>query len=462
MARGNDACADCKARNPRWASHNLGIFICVNCASIHRKIGTHVTKIKSLTMDTWTKEQVEFMKQNGNVKCNAYYNPNEARNPPPANMSEFERDSELEKFIRSKYEYRRFVDKPAVVASKLGPSRTAASVSRPMSTPLTNASGSQMLGGSSSNRPSSSIAQPATSRTVSQPVAPPVAQAPPAVSSVNPPARGSSRYATALVPSTTMDPAPSPLQAGPSASVSNPTGVWADLVSIQQGSSQGQLPLQYQTPQQVSPQAPALSMQFQTMPQNTGYLGTSSPMQTLSPGLYPQYTGLSSQNWQATSVGPQYMGGNPSFGGAPQMSSPGGSIPTFQPQSSFGQQMLSPPTQHQQTPPQLYTPPQLFQPQPSMTQNSYQAPQQFQSTPSPLASMHMGGGSPAFLQQGAPLPQSSPMMFQQQQPTGMPPQGYFGQQQPMQYQQQPMQQNNNQYTGWMQTGPGGQTFQGGM
>jgi len=23
----SDACADCKARNPRWASHNLGIFI---------------------------------------------------------------------------------------------------------------------------------------------------------------------------------------------------------------------------------------------------------------------------------------------------------------------------------------------------------------------------------------------------------------------------------------------------
>ncbi|KAI0058316.1 Arf GTPase activating protein, partial [Artomyces pyxidatus] len=74
---GNDVCADCKTRNPRWASHNLGIFIwrapvllgflaapyntvtcSVNCASIHRKIGTHVTKVKSLTLDTWTKEQV--------------------------------------------------------------------------------------------------------------------------------------------------------------------------------------------------------------------------------------------------------------------------------------------------------------------------------------------------------------------------------------------------------------------
>ncbi|KZS87986.1 Arf GTPase activating protein, partial [Sistotremastrum niveocremeum HHB9708] len=55
---GNDACADCHARAPRWASHNLGIFICMNCASVHRKIGTHITKVKSVTMDAWTKEQV--------------------------------------------------------------------------------------------------------------------------------------------------------------------------------------------------------------------------------------------------------------------------------------------------------------------------------------------------------------------------------------------------------------------
>ncbi|KZT52597.1 hypothetical protein CALCODRAFT_441337, partial [Calocera cornea HHB12733] len=38
-------CADCKARLPRWASWNLGIFLCVQCASVHRKIGTHVTKV---------------------------------------------------------------------------------------------------------------------------------------------------------------------------------------------------------------------------------------------------------------------------------------------------------------------------------------------------------------------------------------------------------------------------------
>jgi hypothetical protein len=43
------------------------------------------------------------MRQNGNLNSNAYYNPNEARNPPPTNMIEQERDSELEKYIRGAF-----------------------------------------------------------------------------------------------------------------------------------------------------------------------------------------------------------------------------------------------------------------------------------------------------------------------------------------------------------------------
>ncbi|KXN88436.1 UBA domain-containing protein 3 [Leucoagaricus sp. SymC.cos] len=125
---GNDICADCKARNPRWASYNLGIFICVACASIHRKIGTHISKVKSLTLDSWTKEQVDRMKEMGNSKSNAIYNSNEVRNPPPPRLDDPARDNDLEQYIRSKYEYRRFIDRNALVASKLGPSRSASSV----------------------------------------------------------------------------------------------------------------------------------------------------------------------------------------------------------------------------------------------------------------------------------------------------------------------------------------------
>ncbi|KAA1066768.1 hypothetical protein PGT21_024457 [Puccinia graminis f. sp. tritici] len=117
---GNEVCADCQTRNPRWASWNLGIFICVKCAGIHRKLGTHITKVKSLTLDSWTKEQVLSMKQLGNLKSNQIHNPNGSRNPPPTDLEESERDSQLEKYIRTKYESKRFMDshpKPGSISS---------------------------------------------------------------------------------------------------------------------------------------------------------------------------------------------------------------------------------------------------------------------------------------------------------------------------------------------------------
>jgi hypothetical protein len=37
----------------------MGIFLCMRCAALHRKLGTHISKIKSLSMDTWSSEQVD-------------------------------------------------------------------------------------------------------------------------------------------------------------------------------------------------------------------------------------------------------------------------------------------------------------------------------------------------------------------------------------------------------------------
>lgn len=45
--------------DPRWASYSLGVFLCIRCAGIHRKMGTHISKVKSITMDQWTSEQIE-------------------------------------------------------------------------------------------------------------------------------------------------------------------------------------------------------------------------------------------------------------------------------------------------------------------------------------------------------------------------------------------------------------------
>lgn len=44
----------------------------------------------------------QHMRQVGNIKSNEMYNPDEVRHPPPANMIDLARDSEIEKFIRGR------------------------------------------------------------------------------------------------------------------------------------------------------------------------------------------------------------------------------------------------------------------------------------------------------------------------------------------------------------------------
>ncbi|OTA85781.1 hypothetical protein M434DRAFT_159411 [Hypoxylon sp. CO27-5] len=98
---GNNFCADCQARNPSWASWNLGVFLCMRCAAIHRKLGTHISKVKSLSMDSWSNDQVENMKRVGNVASNKIYNPQNKKPPVPVDADEA--DSAMERFIRTKY-----------------------------------------------------------------------------------------------------------------------------------------------------------------------------------------------------------------------------------------------------------------------------------------------------------------------------------------------------------------------
>ncbi|KAI6690418.1 hypothetical protein NL676_027246 [Syzygium grande] len=96
----NKECADCKAKGPRWASVNLGIFICMQCSGIHRSLGVHISKVRSATLDTWLPEQVAFIQTMGNEKSNGYW---EAELPP-----NYDRVG-IENFIRAKYEEKRWV-----------------------------------------------------------------------------------------------------------------------------------------------------------------------------------------------------------------------------------------------------------------------------------------------------------------------------------------------------------------
>uniref|UniRef100_A0A669F9L2 Arf-GAP with coiled-coil, ANK repeat and PH domain-containing protein n=1 Tax=Oreochromis niloticus TaxID=8128 RepID=A0A669F9L2_ORENI len=135
---GNACCCDCGQPEPRWASINLGITLCIQCSGIHRSLGVHFSKVRSLTLDTWEPELLKLMCELGNKVINQIYEARReelgARKPQPGDpryrvtrehafgfhfhfINEmffwFAHRHEVEAYIKAKYVDRRFVRRPS-------------------------------------------------------------------------------------------------------------------------------------------------------------------------------------------------------------------------------------------------------------------------------------------------------------------------------------------------------------
>ncbi|RXN31148.1 arf-GAP with coiled- ANK repeat and PH domain-containing 3-like isoform X2 [Labeo rohita] len=107
---GNEICCDCGQADPRWASINLGILLCIECSGIHRSLGVHCSKVRSLTLDTWEPELMKLMCELGNTVINQIYEgaceEQGLKKPGPSSSRQ-----DKEAWIKAKYVERKFLKK---------------------------------------------------------------------------------------------------------------------------------------------------------------------------------------------------------------------------------------------------------------------------------------------------------------------------------------------------------------
>eukprot|EP00914_Ancora_sagittata_P001825 GHVO01004313.1.p1 GENE.GHVO01004313.1~~GHVO01004313.1.p1 ORF type:complete len:367 (-),score=59.18 GHVO01004313.1:189-1289(-) len=71
--KGNRICFDCTHRNPTWVSLTFGVFLCLNCSGNHRRLGTHISFVRSTDLDQFTVPHLLKLELGGNERARKYF-----------------------------------------------------------------------------------------------------------------------------------------------------------------------------------------------------------------------------------------------------------------------------------------------------------------------------------------------------------------------------------------------------
>lgn len=92
--------------DPQWASINLGVLMCIECSGVHRQLGSHISRVRSLDLDEWPSGHLAAMTALGNALANTVF---DARLDPAAKPQPSSPQADKERYIIAKYEKREFL-----------------------------------------------------------------------------------------------------------------------------------------------------------------------------------------------------------------------------------------------------------------------------------------------------------------------------------------------------------------
>lgn len=114
----NSYCADCgSSKAVDWISISLLVVVCIDCSGVHRSLGSHLLKIRSLTLDVsiFTSEIVRLLHYVSNRQANLYWE----KKVGSRQLSPTSSASERSQFIINKYKEKLYIEMDPKVNSHL-------------------------------------------------------------------------------------------------------------------------------------------------------------------------------------------------------------------------------------------------------------------------------------------------------------------------------------------------------
>lgn len=130
----NRQCFDCHQRGPTYVNMTIGSFVCTSCSGLLRGL-TPPHRVKSISMATFTPEEIELISSRGNEYCRRIW----LGLYEPGRMTETRDEQGIKDFMIAKYEKKRYYLDPSM-ANMNGATSPPASLSSSSSTSTLNSS----------------------------------------------------------------------------------------------------------------------------------------------------------------------------------------------------------------------------------------------------------------------------------------------------------------------------------